>query len=172
MDPRAVANVLGALAQAIADRSRRTMDEGAASSVAALVHLSKYPGETIDALRKPLGLSHPGCVRLVDRLADDGLLERRQGADARSVKVYLTSRGKTAAKSFLARRNRMLRKAVATLSAVEQERLGRLVSKILMAGVNGEGHALEICRFCDYGACPDEDCPVTRALSASAGASA
>ena len=45
-------------------------ETGAAAS--ALVTIDAYPGRTIEQLRGPLGLSQPGAVRLVERLAAAG----------------------------------------------------------------------------------------------------
>jgi hypothetical protein len=49
---------------------------------AALIHLSKHPGESIDGLRTPLGLTHSGGVRLVDRRAREGYVARGPAAGA------------------------------------------------------------------------------------------
>ena len=60
------ANLLGALALAVADRLREAMehsdDELAASEPATLVTLAHYPGQSIVALGGTLGLTHSGTV--------------------------------------------------------------------------------------------------------------
>src|SRR6266567_3796170 len=67
------ANLLGALALAVCDRLHEAtehLDDGlAASEPAALVTLAHYPGQSILALGRTLGLTHSGAVRLADRLA-------------------------------------------------------------------------------------------------------
>ena len=68
-----LANLLGATALVAADRMR------VATRSAALVHLQAWPGESIEALRHVVGISQPAAVRVVDRLAADGLIERRPG---------------------------------------------------------------------------------------------
>jgi len=164
--PETIANVLGAFAQAITDGVHEAIDDRAGpQGAAALVHLSKYGGEPIDALRRPLGLSHPGCVRLVDRLEERGLVVREEGEDRRARSLRLTKVGASAARSVLRAREVALQRALAALSPKEQQTLGALVAKALGALVEDEAHALAVCRVCDYGACPDEACPVAQALS-------
>ncbi len=168
-----VANVLGAFAQAVADAVGESVAEDlddSWTSVAALVHLSKYPHDTIDALRKPLALSHPGCVRLVDRLEERGLVARGDGQDRRTRSLRPTAAGRAAARKVLRRRRLALERVLATLSAGERKRLGELLGKMLGGLVHDEAQALAICRVCDYDACPDAACPVARGLAGSAGA--
>jgi MarR family transcriptional regulator, negative regulator of the multidrug operon emrRAB len=74
-----------------------------ASGPAALVALDgEAGGGSIDALRRILGITHSGTVRLVDRLAGAGLVERRVGADARAVALHLTPQGRRLARRVLA----------------------------------------------------------------------
>src|SRR5262245_50513639 len=160
MKSATAANVLGALAQAIGDAA------GAASADAALVHLSKYPDEPIDALRRPLGLSHAGCVRLVDRLEDERLLERGTGEDARVRTLRLTRSGQAAARRVLAARKDALARAIARLSDGEREALVRIATKVLAELVTDPASALATCRLCDYASCPDDVCPAGKALAA------
>ncbi len=162
-----IANVLGALAQALTDRVQQAVSDatGQPQAAATLVHLSKYGGEPIDALRQPLRLSHPGCVRVVDRLEERRLVARREGEDRRARSLHLTQAGARAAKAVLARRQAVLMEALATLTPAERRTLGRLAGKILGALVEDEAQALAVCRLCDYGVCHDDLCPVERALA-------
>ena len=61
---------------------RASVEEGAGqsgSAPAALVSLAGYlDGGPIDSLRTPLGLTHSAAVRVVDRLADAGLVRREE----------------------------------------------------------------------------------------------
>ncbi len=163
------ANVLGALSVAITDRLRRAAasDDRSGTTSAALVHLSKYGDETIDALRRPLDLSHSACVRLVDRLEEQAYVARRPGQDARSVAVRLTARGRTRAQRILRQREDSLTDALEALTTAEQAQLGVLVSKLLGALVSSEGEALRVCRLCDYAICPQDVCPVAGSLMAA-----
>ncbi len=162
------ANVLGALSVAITDRLRAAAsDDRSGSTSAALVHLSKYGDETIDALRRPLELSHSACVRLVDRLEEQAYVARRPGQDARSVAVRLTARGRGRVQHILRQREESLTDALDALTVAEQAQLGVLVSKLLGAMVSSEGEALRTCRLCDYAICPPEVCPVAASLMAA-----
>ena len=82
-DPAATANVLGAVALAVAGQIPVTVTPGGGrsdSSAAALSALYHFPGPpTVDRLGQVLGLTHSGAVRLVDRLAGAGLVERAPG---------------------------------------------------------------------------------------------
>lgn len=158
-----IANVLGALACALTDRIHEGLDH-AERAAATLVHLSKYPGESIDALRGPLALSHPGCVRLVDRLEEERLVARTAGPDRRTRALRLTRAGRAAARAELRGRRAALRDALGALTPREQQTLGRLVGKILERIVADEDDALATCRLCDYEACPPSRCPVAIAL--------
>jgi DNA-binding MarR family transcriptional regulator len=161
------ANILGALVQALSDDVGTAIAgpaDRSATDAAALVHLSKYRGASIDALRAPLRLSHPGCVRLVDRLEGERLVARGEAEDGRSCALALTRAGRAAARSVLDSRLGALRRALAALSPGERQSFAALVGKVLGSLVLDEAHALAVCRVCDYDACPDSVCPVARAL--------
>jgi len=161
MDASNVANMLGALAFHLTDE----IDGGVATTelepkaTAAVVHLSKYPDESIEKLRAPVGLSHSGCVRLVDRLVEAGLAQRATATrDARAVRIALTRKGRGLAAQILERREDVLVRAVRSLSVTEREQLGTLVSKLLAFEINTPSRALRACRLCDYEAC--RRCPL------------
>jgi DNA-binding MarR family transcriptional regulator len=161
MDASNIANVLGALAFRLADEIDEDLTELEldAKALAGVVHLSKYPNESIEKLRVPARLSHSGCVRLVDRLAELGLAQRTTAAhDARTVKVALTRKGRVLASRVLERREEVLLRALRSLSPTEQEQLGYLISKVYAFEVTTPASALRACRLCDYGAC--KDCPL------------
>jgi MarR family transcriptional regulator, negative regulator of the multidrug operon emrRAB len=160
-------NLLGALAVALTDALQRVTALQAghgAAAPAALVGIGTYPGQTIDQLSTTLQLSHSGTVRLIDRLAHDGLVERRAGSDGRSVALYLTERGEQTTQALLAERQRVLGRALQALSDAEQDELTRLIEKVFAAIVEGRQHADHICRLCDEAVCPQETCPVECAV--------
>ena len=121
------ANLLGTLSLALTDRVEAAVEACAPqgpSAPAALAALEGYlGGEPIDALSRVLGLTHSGAVRLVDRLAADGLAERRRGGDGRSVAVTLTPAGRRAAAEIREARERALAEALSVLSAGERRAL-------------------------------------------------
>ena len=167
MNDLRTANLLGALALALNDRLTEVTSaraERGAAAPAALVTVSFYPGESIDALAQTLGLSHSATVRLVDRLAEDGLLERRGGADGRTSALYLTRKGRVRASAILKDRADSLVEALKPLSAEESAHLTSLLEKLLRALTQDRQQADHICRLCDEDVCPGEDCPVECAV--------
>ena len=75
------ANLLGALSLAVADAMRRATEDAAghtSAGPAALVALDQFlDGRTMEDLRRAMGLTGSGAVRLVDRLEADGYVRRR-----------------------------------------------------------------------------------------------
>ena len=161
------ANLLGTLSLAVVGAVEAAVASPLGPSApAALVALEGYlGGEPIDALRRVLGLTHSGAVRLVDRLEAAGLAERRPGADARSVAVVLTPAGVAAAREARAGRERALEAALEALAPAERAALTELHEKLL-AGLTGDrASAMRMCRLCDVEACGHDrgECPVTEA---------
>src|SRR5260221_847217 len=108
MSASRTSNLLGALAVALTDALTAVTERGArhgAAGPAALVTIADEPRISIERLRQVLQLSHSGAVRLVDRLAVDGLVERQSGRDQRSVSLLLTTAGREAAAAVLAERH-------------------------------------------------------------------
>jgi DNA-binding MarR family transcriptional regulator len=169
------ANLLGTLSLAVTGRVEAAVAAGSPhgpSAPAALSALEGYlGGEPIDALARVLGLTHSGAVRLVDRLAGAGLVERRRGGDGRSVAVTLTAAGHRAAGEIRATRERALAEALSVLGAEERRVLTGLHEKLLAGLTTGRESARRICRLCDPHACGHDrgTCPVTTAARAPAG---
>ena len=164
-----LANVLGAFALALVDG----MD--VATERAALVALSQFlDGRSIHDLRRVVGLTHSGAVRLVDRLVAAGLVERRRGADGRSVALVLTAEGRRQARGAREARLATLDDVLAALDDQERQALAGILDKLVGAVVS---HRLEaraagvdprggwMCRLCDLVACERDDgsCPVANA---------
>ena len=147
-------NVLGALALAVSDRVQAAAEEVSghgASGPAALAALDGFAaGGSIDELRRTLGITHSGTVRLVDRLAAARLVERRAGSDARTVSIHLTHRGRRVARRVAVAREAALEAIMAGLAPAQRELLFSLVSELL-AGLDGDPR--RVCRLCDREAC-------------------
>ena len=159
-------NAFGALALEMARRIQEA-GEGAsphgASVPAALASLHGLgAGQSIDDLRRIVGLTHSGAVRLVDRLAGAGLVERRVGADQRSVALHLTPEGRRAARRVLARREAAIEQVLAPLKASDRAVLTRLHEHLLGELAEGPRSRRRVCRLCDVEACGRE-CPTRRA---------
>ena len=149
------ANLLGALAVVLADALAEANEPaGGASPAAALVAIGgASAGASIDALARIVRLSHSGTVRLVDRLAADGLVERRRGSDQRSAALVLTPAGRRAARNVLSRREANLQSIVALLTDDQRAAIGGAAERILSElGRNPEAEP-RVCRLCDVDAC-------------------
>jgi DNA-binding MarR family transcriptional regulator len=166
------ANVLGALALVVADRTSDAIagaagqSETAAAALSALHHFLDRP--TIDLLRQVLGLTPSGTVRLVDRLVGAGYVTREPGGDGRSRAVALTAEGRLAAERVAAARADVLSAALSALSTDERATLHDLLSRLLATFVRGPGATRWICRLCDTDACgrADGHCPAANAAAA------
>ncbi len=174
-DRARVANLLGVVALAVADRTREAA-EGAGgvggAAAAALVHLHHRSGESVGALGRVLGLTQPGAVRLVDRLVELGLLTRSAAgatSDGRSVLLSLTATGQDRAAAVLTARATALQQVLAGLEPAEVERLVPLLEQLVVSlppagsrqqpGVDET--VLHLCRLCDRSACrQDPGCPI------------
>jgi MarR family transcriptional repressor of emrRAB len=164
------ANLLGSVSLAVAERMGDAVRDASPfgpSAPAALVALEGYlGGQPIDALGRVLGLTHSGAVRLVDRLAGEGLVERRRGADARSVSVELTPAGRQAVDEIRAQRERALAVVLRALSPAERAVITQLHEKLLAGLTSDRAAARHLCRLCDLEACGHHrgTCPVTEAV--------
>ena len=161
------ANLLGALAVAVTDELAAASVAAAeltATQTAALNVVVHHPGCTIRELSAVLELTHPGTVRLVDRLQDEGLLERRAGVDARSVALHVTPAGRRVWNRQRHARDERLAELVGSLSRGSRAALRGAVELLLAELTTDEGRAESICRLCDESQCPQDRCPVTLAL--------
>lgn len=155
------ANLLGAVGLAVADRIQeiaRDVLSRAGETPAALVVIGYDTGPSNDELRRILRLSHPGSVRLVDRLVADGLVERREGRDRRAIALYLTDRGRALRETLLKGRLSAIRPLISSLSEPEQETLWMLLHKILSSMETTNLERCTLCRMCDDRVCVN--CPI------------
>ncbi|MBR1120430.1 winged helix-turn-helix transcriptional regulator [Bradyrhizobium lablabi] len=156
-----IANLLAALSLAVMDRiehgAREVVGRGG-ETPAALIVLGYGQGMTNDMLRRILGLSHSGTVRLVDRLVSDQLVERRPGKDGREVALHLTARGTASRKELLASRISAVTSLLDVLSPTETKRLGALIRELLARQDTSEMDRFTICRMCDDTVCTN--CPL------------
>jgi MarR family transcriptional repressor of emrRAB len=160
-----IANLLGALSLAVMDRieqGARDVIGHAGETPAALVVIG-YGPITNDKLRRILGLSHSGTVRLVDRLVSDRLVERRPGKDGREVALHLTAKGAASRKDLLSSRISAVASFLAVLSPLERKRLRELIRDVLARQDTSEIDRFTICRMCDNGVC--SNCPLPTTVS-------
>jgi len=155
------ANLLGALALAITDRTTASVTGVAGNSTTAAAALSALDQflerPTIDRLRQVLGLTPSGTVRLVDRLEEEGQVTRGPGADGRSRSVTLTRKGKRTAARIAAARTGVLAESLSGLSTADLSTLhgllGRVMEAYVRANLDQPGQQGWICRLCDLTAC-------------------
>lgn len=163
MSPRD-ANLLAALGLALAERLAAALPpELSGSAAEALVSLhGRRSWTSIDGLARIVGLSHSGTVRLVDRLATAGMLERRRGGDQRSAALHLTPAGHRAARRILAERRAAMHSATVFLTDDQQADLTRLAELVLAGLATRPDAERRLCRLCDLEACgrPRGQCPV------------
>src|SRR5260221_3328458 len=109
--------MLGALALALADRIATRAEAASSlhdSAASALVVIANHPGEHIDAIRRTLGLTHSGAVRLIDGLEAGGLVERRRSdRDAPAIALWATPSGERNASQIIAARAELLQPMLA-----------------------------------------------------------
>ena len=163
MEPE-IANLLGALSLAVMDRieqgAREVVGRGGETPAALIV--IGYGPKTNDKLRRILGLSHSGTVRLVDRLVSDGLVERRPGKDGREVALYLTATGAEARNDLLVSRISAVASLLDVLSPAETKQLGTLLREVLARQDTSEMDRFTICRMCDDRVCTNCPLPTTK----------
>jgi MarR family transcriptional regulator, negative regulator of the multidrug operon emrRAB len=170
-------NLVGAVAIGLTDSSvgdvatSAALDCSAAAALVALLDLAK--SASVQKLSQLVGLSHSGTVRLVNRLAESDLVERRHGADNRSVSVRLSRRGNVVAKRIRAGRREAI---VASLHGLTQQQRLQLatICEVMIANLTagrldqrGGGHQPSggaLCRMCDPRACGrgDGQCPAAQ----------
>lgn len=155
------ANLLGVVGLAVADRIEDVAREilgRVGETPAALVVIGHGNGLSNDGLRRILGLSHPGTVRLVDRLVADGLVERSTGQDRRAVALRLTDEGHGVRNNLLYGRLSAMHAFLAPLSQEERELFDGLLSKVLTSLDTTTPERRTLCRLCDVEAC--SSCPI------------
>ena len=151
-----LAQLLGVLSLGASDRVRSSVDASlgrAGAHAAALVHLDAHPGDSVQALADVLEVSQPAAVKVVNRLADAGLLERREGPDRRTRALYLTAHGRAAAARVLAERASQLEHVLGALDHEERTRLEPLLEKLVAALACDLPGGLTVCRMCDRATC-------------------
>lgn len=155
------ANLLGVVGLAVADRiedTTRDILNHAGETPAALVVIGYGFGPSNDQLRRILGLSHPGSVRLIDRLVADDLVERRAGRDKRAIALYLTEKGAALREKLLSGRIAAIKPLLMSLTETEQGALAALLHKMLSSLEATDLERCTLCRLCDDRVC--NNCPI------------
>ncbi|EAQ29411.1 MarR family transcriptional regulatory protein [Erythrobacter sp. NAP1] len=155
------ANLLGVVGLAVADRIEQAAREilnHAGETPAALVVIGYGMGPSNDALRRTLGLSHSGTVRLTDRLVADGLVERRKGDDKRAVALFLTAEGMAAREKLLDGRIAAITPLLEGLEREDVAQLDGLLHRLLASLETSDLERRTLCRLCKDSVCTN--CPI------------
>lgn len=152
-----LANLVGAFALAVADRVAAATEAacGAGGAAAAvLVHLDRHPETSVSDLAAVVGVGGSGGVRLVDRLASQGLVTRAPSpTDRRTVLLRLTEAGTQTARRVLHAREEAVRRTVEALGAEQRSALEQLLPDLVTALPSSRTDVLRTCRLCDVSAC-------------------
>jgi DNA-binding MarR family transcriptional regulator len=135
-------NLVGAFALAAADAVRQAAEH------------------SLGQVRRPLGLSQPGALRLVERLEQAGWVARR-AANGRGVALSLTTAGETVVAEILRARDASLARLLSALSAAQLRQVAAAAEVVLAAETDGRRDLERLCRLCHRDHCPD--CPVAAA---------
>ncbi|MEN7529373.1 MULTISPECIES: MarR family winged helix-turn-helix transcriptional regulator [unclassified Cupriavidus] len=161
-DPSRLANMLGALATGLSDRIHAAVDHRTSlrgEAAAALIVIGHAPGLSIDQLGKVSGLSHPGAVRMVDRLVAAGFAQRTPAAsDRRAIALHLTAAGETERATILEGRRAAIESVLSHVSSTDRAVLERLVETMLVSMPSDATSAMSVCRLCNQDACAN--CPM------------
>lgn len=157
-------NVLAAWAVAVADAIRVSAEQStgmAGAAPAALVAIVADAGMSVDELRRVLGLTHPGAVRLVDRLVRRGWI-RREHATGRTLRLTPTPAGQDAERRIVAAREQAIDALHAALDEERLRALADLVGPVLAGATGGLEDLRRLCRLCNRDVC--DPCPVADTL--------
>lgn len=165
-DDGRLANLLAAAATGLSDAvggavtQAAGLDTVASSALVSLLDFS--PHGSVKVLSSILGVTHSGAVRLVDRLAETGLVAREPGVDGRTIAVTLTPWGRRVALRARRARGQVVDTVLAELDAGQREALAGQLEMVIAALVEqrlamrdrGEAPAGgALCRLCDFGRC-------------------
>jgi MarR family transcriptional repressor of emrRAB len=163
-DSRHTANILGALAVLIQDRVESAWQSDldlSPMAAAALVQIDGEPGCPIELVAGRIGLTHSATVRVIDKLAERGLVEKdRARKDARAQSLTLSKAGKRVAQQLHAARNRVTDDLLAGLDSAQRKAMEGAISAILHRTVEPGREADVTCRVCDDRRCSPDICPI------------
>lgn len=158
------ANILGALALLIQDRVESLWQSAldlSPMAAAALVQIDNEPGSSIEGVAGRIGLTHSATVRVIDKLAERGLVEKdRARQDARAQSLKLGKAGKRTVQELHAARNRVTDDLLSGLGAHQRQALEGAISTILHRTVEPGREADVTCRVCDDRRCSPDLCPI------------
>lgn len=158
-------NILAAASVAISDAIENATAEAAGLSkpdTAALMMITQWPGGTVQSIANALALSQPATVRLIDRLEDSGLVERRAGIAGRGhvVALYATELGQKLCEASLKARTEVLHKLFDGIPSKDAGVIEQFAELVLKRVTTNAAQGDRVCRLCSDRECPNEKCPV------------
>jgi DNA-binding MarR family transcriptional regulator len=158
------ANILGALSLLVQDRVEgawRSALDLSPMAAAALVTIDVYPGSSIERVAGCIGLTHSATVRVIDKLAERGLVEKdRARQDARAQSLKLSKAGKRTLQQLHTTRNQVTDDLLTGLDPVQRAALESAIRSILHRCVEPGREADVTCRVCDDRRCTPDICPI------------
>jgi DNA-binding MarR family transcriptional regulator len=126
--------------------------------LAALTLVASHPGCSIEWLRPRVSLTQSGTVRLIDRLADKGWIDRRRGG-GREVALSVSRKGRRVLRCWHSKRDELLAGLFGELPVVAREHFIAALSHSLSSSNRQREEADRTCLTCNWQAC-GSDCPV------------
>ena len=118
-------------------------------------------GALSQAVSDRVRMAIAGAVRVVERLGDQGLVEKSQSSsDRRVVHVTLTLQGQAQRAELLGLRKAAVAALLGKVSAEDRVALERAADAILSSVFCDPQGGWATCRLCDHARC--DDCPVDR----------
>ena len=164
------ANLLGAFMTGLHDRLAERLEresEISGDGPAALVAIAYNEGRTVEFLRRTLTLSHSWTVRVVEKLEQAGLVQKKTGTDRRAVALYVTEQGQRKVQGILRARRRCLDEVLDVLPVKDHKHLTTMLERMLDHLTGDDDSAEAICKLCEVDVCPQKRCPVTLAVKAA-----
>jgi DNA-binding MarR family transcriptional regulator len=131
--------------------------------LATLTLVAAYADCSQDWLRARIELTQSGTVRLIDRLAARGLLERGRSS-GRGVPLRLTAAGSALLDQWSQARDETVASVLDVLPEQIRASMVRGMTEALLARPRLRAEADATCRACTWPAC-SADCPVDRSVA-------
>ncbi|TDF39225.1 MarR family transcriptional regulator [Alteromonadaceae bacterium M269] len=165
-------NLIGVFATSITTRMETAISALGGRSLShdsALVLIHSHPGDSIDALRKSLDLTHSGAVRLINTLEKEDLVDRLPSPeDRRAVRLYLTEKGKEQVQTILDVRSKAIESSISELSDEQRAALRDIIETALPKSITDQVEAKRVCRYCDLNTCFETGCPIYHEITSRA----
>jgi len=131
------------------------------SQLLALRYIWLHPDCPLTSLAEGLGVSNPAATKIMDRLAQKGLVLRTPGADRRQILATLTPKGRETVETQLRLQMIAYVNLFNTMTEKEQAVLQSGLEVMVDAAVRRWPDWQQLCLRCGTG-CARKDCPLYR----------